>query len=79
MKAREILMEEGNVQYVDSPVTVRSIIEMGLMSRYAVTSTDNSLISWNCSKLEDIVRKPITFLWVSSVSRQLKLTTRRLC
>jgi hypothetical protein len=23
MKAREILMEEGNVQYVDSPVTVR--------------------------------------------------------
>ena len=27
LKAKEILMEEGNVQYVDSPVTVRHASE----------------------------------------------------
>jgi len=33
LKAREILIEEGNVQVVDSPVTVRRII-VGPMHRY---------------------------------------------
>ena len=50
LKAREILIEEGNVQIVDAPVTVRrptgcsvSFTEQKYLScRYAVTSTVNS-------------------------------------
>jgi serine/threonine-protein phosphatase 4 catalytic subunit len=38
-KAREILVEESNVQKVDSPVTV-----VVCSSRFAETSTDNFLI-----------------------------------
>ena len=47
LKAREILIEEGNVQVVDSPVTVRRVIapvvHRGSMPvRYVATSTGNS-------------------------------------
>jgi hypothetical protein len=49
LKAKEILMEEGNVQYVDSPVTVcrgfRSIDKRETaecIGRYVVIYMDNS-------------------------------------
>jgi len=47
LKAKEILMEEGNVQYVDSPVTVCLISEVALAEltgRYVEIYMDSSLI-----------------------------------
>jgi len=47
-KARELLIEEGNVVTVNAPVTVRLILirlrrPMLTASRYAATSTANSM------------------------------------
>ena len=51
LKAREILIEEGNVQYVDSPVTVSGILirlrqnsKLILSHRYAGIYMGSSLI-----------------------------------
>lgn len=65
-KAREILVEEGNVQRVDSPVTVcwwiflhciakknNTFLKMAAffhLNRCAAISTANFMISRNCSK-----------------------------
>ena len=46
LKAKEVLMEEGNVQYVDSPVTVRHTCGSSrvilIRSRYVGIYTGNS-------------------------------------
>ena len=45
-------MEEGNVQYVDSPVTVSEYITLHgtylMLCRFAATFMDNFSTSWNC-------------------------------
>ena len=76
LKAREILIEEGNVQVVDSPVTVRRGIA-GVMDRdrrrvrYAVTSMGNFGICFNCSTLADNVQRQTTCSWVRSTRLSL--------
>ena len=72
LKAREILIEEGNVQYVDSPVTVSGILirlrqnsKLILSHRYAGIYMGSSLIYWSSSRLEATVPRQITSSWVS--------------
>lgn len=62
-KAREILVEEGNVQRVDSPVTVNSSpaafqfrFHFQQFFRCVEIFTDNSTISKSSSKLEAMFR-----------------------
>lgn len=71
-KAREILVEESNVQRVDSPVTVRksdSQENPGLhkhpLFRFAEIFTASSMTSKNSSKLEEMFLTQITCLWVT--------------
>jgi hypothetical protein len=71
-------MEEGNVQYVDSPVTVSRLCgdsrgdgdaeRRGADDRYVVIYMDSSLISWSYSTSEECARKRIISLWVSHAS-----------
>ena len=67
-------MEESNVQFVSSPVTVISNRHTKLnvhgqhvtiltFLRYAVTSTDSSMIFWSSLRLEARFREQTTFLW----------------
>lgn len=68
LKAREILIEEGNVQHVDSPVTVCAyapdICPPSDSTRYVVIYTDNSLTYWSCSSWGDSAQRRITYSWV---------------
>ncbi len=64
-KAREILIEESNVQKIDAPVTVTLSHSM---IRFAETFTASSMISLNSSKLEGSVQKPTTSSWETSLT-----------
>lgn len=76
LKAREILIEEGNVQYVDSPVTVCSYSHLisgvqrlvtgfcVLVSRYVETFTVNFSTWWSSSEWVGGVRKLTICSWV---------------
>lgn len=71
LQAREILVEEGNVQYVDSPVTVsscclcaESIGNIKLVYRYVETFMASSTTSWNCSQWAECAQIQIIFSWV---------------
>ena len=70
-KARELLIEEGNVVGVDAPVTVGSTVPyeketllIGVPSRFAVTSTASSTILWSYSVWVAMCQIPTTFSWV---------------
>lgn len=78
LKAREILVEEANIQWIDSPVTVRVLCYAPLVyywkspgtdrldCRYAVIYTVNSGICWSCSRWEGCVQIQITYSSVRS-------------
>lgn len=69
-KARELLIEEGNVVCVDAPVTVRhdtayaQLSSLIMLGRYAETSMANFMISWNYFEWVGMCRTLTTFLWV---------------
>ena len=70
-KARELLIEEGNVVGVDAPVTVGFLILRktktlltGDCYRFAVTSMANSMISWSCSASAVMSQTRTTDSWV---------------
>lgn len=69
LQAREILVEEGNVQYVDSPVTVSNRYNQSgrwltCFFRSVVTFTANFGTLWNYLPLEECVRKQTIYSWV---------------
>ena len=79
-KARELLIEEGNVVGVDAPVTVGSSVPRKTETvltrngdRFAVTSTASSMISWSCSVSEAMCPTPTICSWVRDC---LALTTQ---
>jgi hypothetical protein len=75
-RARELLIEEGNVVTVTAPVTVSlsmdalDITRMGIdqsfstIIRYAAISTANFMISWSYSALAAMFPTQIISLWV---------------
>ncbi len=74
-KAKEILIEEANVQQVDAPVVVSSFDY--ILFRYAVMFTVNSTILWSSSKWEATAQRQTTSSWatLSTVGlTQLKLS-----
>jgi hypothetical protein len=77
LKAREILIEEGNVQVVDSPVTVRystaAIVGRDRPRvRYAVTSMGNFGICFNSSTSAANAQRPTICSWVRSTRPPLR-------
>lgn len=69
LKAREVLIEEGNVQHVDSPVTVRHFpllkhLSSHIEKRYVATFTANSTTCLNFSKWAARALAPIISSWV---------------
>lgn len=70
-KARELLIEEGNVVGVDAPVTVGlSVLQKtkalltGDCYRFAVTSMASFMILWSCSVSEAMSQIRTTSSWV---------------
>lgn len=68
-KARELLIEEGNVVSVDAPVTVSEEIvfeqcEQLIWYRYVVTSMANFTILWSYFELGAMYQIRITSSWV---------------
>lgn len=69
-KAREILLEESNVQRVDAPVTVKYNFIFHFFYlffhfyRFVVIFTVSFMISKNYLKLEEMYQQPIIYLWV---------------
>lgn len=70
-KARELLIEEGNVVGVDAPVTVGVLVLRKMKTlltgngdRFAVTSTANSMILWSCSVSAAMCQTPTIYSWV---------------
>ena len=91
-KARELLIEEGNVVGVDAPVTVGFLILRktktlltGDGGRFAVTSMASSMILWSCSVLVAMCQTPTIYSWVRDClalitqTRALLIDDRRLC
>ena len=74
-KAREILIDESNVQRVDAPVTVGLSLcilyvhtsKSFLFHRFAVTSTASFTILSSCSRSVVSARTPTTFSWETSL------------
>jgi hypothetical protein len=68
-RAKEILIEESNVQSVESPVTVSNSVslEFCVGFRSAVTFMDSSTTLWSCFKLAATVPIPTTSLWAISL------------
>lgn len=72
-KARELLIEEGNVVGVDAPVTVstrckeEAVVDWAdeIIRRYAATFMGSSTISWSCFESAAMYQTPITCSWVS--------------
>ena len=69
-RAKEILLEESNVQIVESPVTV-SIHLFPLnkfLNRSVATFMASFTISWSSFRSEASVRTPITYSWGTSLT-----------
>ena len=64
-RARDILIEESNVQNVDAPVTVNFFT---LICRFAETSTASFTISWGFSEKVGSAQRKITSSWVTSLT-----------
>ena len=90
-KARELLIEEGNVVGVDAPVTVGFLVLRKMKTwltgndyRFAVTSTASSMILWSCSVSAAMCQIPTTCSWVRYCSGIrnggfMLIDNRRLC
>jgi hypothetical protein len=67
-KARELLIEEGNVVGVDAPVTVsiQCLYSLNIANdiRYVEIFTASSMISWSCFVLVVTYRTRIICSWV---------------
>ena len=60
-QARDIFIEECNVQDVQAPVTVSSLIRVfNILFRFAGTSMANSMTLSNSSILEETAQRPTT-------------------